>query len=216
MPAIDHEPTFNPDGSRLYIGGQLPRPDSNAMLGPRHDRPRSRRPQRDPGRARSLHRLHDDRRPRVPAALQRDRRHAAACVPEASPADLPGLRRPGLRARHHRRDRTGEDVGDPLADSRFDQCGPSGITGGPSTAYHDVDDPTDTTYAVIGFDSAGFRIFDVRDPANPVEVAYWNHGDSQHTKSYVIPETGHIWASDANGFWVLELEPQVREQLGLG
>ena len=101
-----------------------------------------------------------------------------------------------------------------LADSRFDNCG-LGNTGGPSTAYHEVDDPTDTTYAVIGFESAGFRIFDVRDPLHPVEVAYFNHGRSQHTKSYVIPQTGHIWASDANGFWVLELEPHVRAHLGL-
>ena len=72
-PPTEHEPTFNPDGSRLYIGGQLPEPDSNAMwvldmTGP------------DPvvlsvtdERARSLRRLHDDRRPGVPAALQRDR-----------------------------------------------------------------------------------------------------------------------------------------------
>ena len=91
---------------------------------------------------------------------------------------------------------------------------PQGI-GGPSTAYHDVDDPIDTHYAVIGFTSAGHRIFDMRNPKAPVEVAYFNHGASEHTKSYVIHETGHIWASNAKGFWVLELEPQVRQHLGL-
>ena len=31
MPSIDHEPTFNPDGSRLYIGGQLPIPYNNQL-----------------------------------------------------------------------------------------------------------------------------------------------------------------------------------------
>jgi hypothetical protein len=31
-----------------------------------------------------------------------------------------------------------------------------------------------------------------------------------------VPETGHIWvATRTGGFWVLELEPQVREFLGL-
>jgi hypothetical protein len=29
----------------------------------------------------------------------------------------------------------------------------------------------------------------------------------------VIPATGHIWVSDADGFRVLELEPQVIEAL---
>jgi hypothetical protein len=102
-----------------------------------------------------------------------------------------------------------------LADSKFENCGPAN-TGGPSTAYHDVDDPLDSSYAVIGFGSAGFRFFDIREPASPVEVAYFNWGASEHTKVYVIPETGHIWASDADGFRVLELEPQVIAHLQLG
>ena len=47
----------------------------------------------------------------------------------------------------------------------------------------------------------------------PDEIAYFNRGASEHTKPYVIPETGHVWVSNSRGFWVLELEPQVREHL---
>jgi hypothetical protein len=213
MPPTDHEPTFSPDGSRLYIGGQLPTPDSNNMTvldmtGP------------DPvvlsvteqapghsidvmtinGRRYLLHSneisatgcaLPEELRPRYLTFA--DRAYVLDITDETAPVKTSEIR---------------------LGASRFDQCSPSAIFG-PSTAYHEVDDPTDTTYAVIGFESAGFRIFDMRDPTKPVEVAYFNHGRSEHTKSYVIPETGHIWASDANGFWVLALEPQVRHHLGL-
>ena len=213
LPAIDHEPTFNPDGSRLYVGGQLPLPNSNQMLvldmtGP--DPVILSSTEQAPGhsidfmtingREYLLHSneitatgclLPEQLRPTVLTFA--DRAYVLDITDEKAPAKTSEIR---------------------LAASKFSQCGPSGIPG-PSTAYHDVDNPTDTTYAVIGFTSAGFRFFDVRDPAKPVEVAYFNHGASQHTKSYVIPETGQIWASDANGFWVLELEPQVRAHLGL-
>ncbi len=213
MPAIDHEPTFNPDGSRLYIGGQLPEPDSRQLLvldmtGPEPvvlsvtpDAPGHSIDFMTIGGREYL--LHSNEIVAVPTA----------CIPAGYRPNFLGFadRAFVLDITDEKRPvKTSEVM---LADSDFSNCGPAG--GGPSTAYHEVDDPTDTTYAVIGFEAAGFRFFDVRDPRNPVEVAYFNHGRSEHTKSYVIPETGHIWASDANGFWVLELEPQVRQRLGL-
>ena len=45
-----------------------------------------------------------------------------------------------------------------------------------STHYHDVDNPNDTTFAMVSAWNAGLRIFDVRDPAHPREVAYFNPG----------------------------------------
>jgi hypothetical protein len=73
---------------------------------------------------------------------------------------------------------------------------------------------------------AGLRLVDVRDPENPTEVAYFNPGDATpgddvrldrawgHVR--YVPETGHIWfATASGGFWVVEIEPQVREHLAL-
>ena len=111
-----------------------------------------------------------------------------------------------------------------------------------SSHYHDVDDPTDTTFAMVSMWNAGLRIFDVRDPDAPVEVAYFNPGafdvplldtsgapvdlflngtgqrDLDQAWAHVryVPETGHIWlATRSGGFWVLELAPQVRAALDL-
>lgn len=110
-----------------------------------------------------------------------------------------------------------------------------------SSHYHDVDDPDDTTFAMVSMWNAGLRIFDVRDPAAPVEVAYFNPGrfgapageaptpfdallglsarnqlDQAWAHVRYLPETGHLWLTTrTGGFWVLELEPQVRAALGL-
>lgn len=213
LPAIDHEPTFNPDGSRLYVGGQLPMPDSNQMLvldmtGP--DPVVLSKTDQAPGHSIDVMTIKGRR-----YLLHSNEITATGCL-------LPEALRPtvlGFADRAYVLDITDERAPVKLSEIRlaastFSECTPNNI-GGPSTAYHEVDDPTNTTYAVIGFTSAGHRIFDMRDPANPVEVAYFNHGASSHTKSYVIPETGHIWASNDRGFWVLELEAHVRHHLGL-
>jgi hypothetical protein len=211
MPATDHEPTFSPDGSRLYIGGQLPYPDSTAIwvLDMTSGEPVVLSVTQDaPGHAIDFMTIGG----REYLLHSNEIAAATACVPEqVRPTFL------GFGDRAFVLDITDETAPVKtseilLADSTFDNCGPNN-TGGPSTAYHGVDDPTNTTYAVISFEAAGFRFFGVRDPENPVEVAYWNHGDSQHTSPYVMSETGHIWASDANGFWVLDLEPHVRARL---
>ena len=213
MPATDHEPTFSPDGSRLYIGAQLPGLDSNAMwvldmTGP--DPVVLSVTQETPGH--SIDFLTVDGREYL---LHSNELGQTSCVPERIRPRYVGF---GDRA--WLLDITDETAPVPtaeiiLADSRFSRC-LQGDPLGASTAYHDVDDPLDTHYAVIGFGTGGFRFFDLRDPENPVEVAYFNHGATEHTKAYVIPDTGHIWASDARGFWVLELEPHVREHLGIG
>lgn len=94
-----------------------------------------------------------------------------------------------------------------------------------STHYHDVDDPDDTTFAMVSMWNAGLRVFDIRDPERPVEVAYFNPGDVgidsvvlDRAWGHVrwVRETGHIWfATSSGGFWVVELAPQVRTHLGL-
>jgi hypothetical protein len=95
-----------------------------------------------------------------------------------------------------------------------------------SVHYHDVDDPDDTTFVMASMWNAGLRVFDVRNPAAPTEVAYFNPADVDPSANTVldhawghvryVAETGQIWFATADGgFWIVEIEPQVRAQLGL-
>ena len=94
-----------------------------------------------------------------------------------------------------------------------------GISGAPGTAslhFNDVDSATDTRLGLFQFMWSGLRIADLRDPKNPVEVAYFKPGDACGGHVRYLPETGHIWfACAASGFYVIELTPQLRASLGL-
>ncbi|MET0193384.1 MAG: hypothetical protein ABW200_08440 [Hyphomicrobiaceae bacterium] len=86
----------------------------------------------------------------------------------------------------------------------------------PSVAYHLIDDSLNAHFAAVNFGSAGLRIFDIRNPARAQEVAYFNHGPLVHGGvGYYDAARGLIYAAGSSGFWVLELEPQVRAKLGL-
>jgi hypothetical protein len=95
-----------------------------------------------------------------------------------------------------------------------------------SVHYHEVDNSDDTTFAMVSMGNAGLRIFDVRNPEQPREVAYFNAGqitkadgtttlDATLTHPHYDARTGNLWVNSHGGFWVLELEPQVRKTLGL-
>ncbi|HVT64215.1 MAG TPA: hypothetical protein VHD81_03615 [Mycobacteriales bacterium] len=96
-----------------------------------------------------------------------------------------------------------------------------------SVHYHDVDSATDTHFVMASMWNAGIRVFDVRNPALPTEVAYFNSADvagkGQPTlldqdwgHIHYIPQLGELWfASEHGGFYVLRLEDQVRHQLAL-
>ena len=95
-----------------------------------------------------------------------------------------------------------------------------------SVHYHDFDDATDTTFAIASMWNAGIRVFDVRDPVRPTEVAYFNPGDVDPTAATQLDqawahnhydaERGEIWFSTASGgFWVVRLEGKLREHLAL-
>lgn len=96
-----------------------------------------------------------------------------------------------------------------------------------SVHYHDVDNPQRTTFVMASMWNAGLRIFDVRRPLQPKEVAYFNPGmfltpsdsgvlDKAWGHVHYDGTTGRIWfATQSGGFWVVELEPQLRQQLGL-
>ena len=86
----------------------------------------------------------------------------------------------------------------------------------PWIAYHLIDNPQNAKFAAVNFGSAGLRIFDIRKPASPSEVAYFNHGSPVHAGvGHYDAARGLIYAGGNGGFWVLELEPQVRVRLGL-
>ncbi len=85
-----------------------------------------------------------------------------------------------------------------------------------SIAYHLIDNPLDAKFAMVNFGDAGLRIFDIRHPEKPVEVAYFNHGMPTHAGvGYYDAQRGLIYAASASTFWVLQVEPQVRARLGL-
>lgn len=93
--------------------------------------------------------------------------------------------------------------------------------------YEGVDNPDNTSFVMLPMKNAGLRVWDVRNPKAPAEVAYFNPGqyavsngttvlDRARMHTYYDASTGYIWlTTETGGFWVLELEPQVRDALGL-
>jgi hypothetical protein len=58
---------------------------------------------------------------------------------------------------------------------------------------------------------ARIRIVDLRDPAKPTEVVYFKPGDPCMSHARYVPDIGQIWFSCLlSGFYVIELEPQLR------
>jgi hypothetical protein len=96
-----------------------------------------------------------------------------------------------------------------------------------SVHYHDVDDAANTHFVMASMWNAGVRIFDVRNPQVPAEVAYFNPGDVappggptklDHVWGHIHYDatTGNIWfASAIGGFFVVRMEDQVHQQLQL-
>jgi hypothetical protein len=106
-----------------------------------------------------------------------------------------------------------------------------------SIHYAGVDDETDTSTLFYTYYSGGLRVFDVRDPANPKEIAYYHPEpvpgsvlrpispttgdahtptwDSATSDVHFDPRSGEIWvATIGRGFQILELEPCLYELRG--
>lgn len=108
-----------------------------------------------------------------------------------------------------------------------------------SVHYHEFDREQNARFAIASMQNAGIRVFDVRDPAAPSEVAYFNPGDvfspkddpntpqneaadNTVTLDYAwghprfVPEKNQIWfATRTGGFWVVELEGKLRRYFGI-
>ena len=86
--------------------------------------------------------------------------------------------------------------------------------------YISVDDPSNASLVFITWYSSGLRVFDIRDPAHPREVAYLNapvgpdagvSHDSATTYVRYLPKTGQVWfGTGVRGFVVAELAPSLR------
>jgi hypothetical protein len=242
-----HEAALSPDGKRLYVGGQEAG-DEELLIVDIHDWPR--RQATVLGTTKKAG--HSIRRMTIGGKaylLSSDESvvnfTAKGCVPEmATPfggasepyiTDISNERAPKTVSQFH------------LAINKPQHCAQQVVDGtNASVHYHDVDDPTNTTFALLSMWNAGLRIVDVRNPKHPTEVAYFNPGrvrrpdglpnlspdaalgtalgmqtrhkelDQAWAHIRYQPATGLIWlTTQSGGFWVLELEPQVRARLGL-
>ncbi len=238
-----HEAWPSPDGKRLYVGGQIAG-DEELLVIDIEGWPRTagvRVLGRTPVPGHSIRPATIDGRPHLLASDESIVNLTAnGCVPEAfTPV--------GSASEPYLIDLSDESR--PTAVSQFNlpinepqNCVAQLASGvNASVHYQDVDDPNDTTFAMLSMWNAGLRVIDVRDPANPKEVAYFNPGryrevpdfanpsagavmafqdlrgmDQAWAHSRYVPETGHIWLTTrTGGFWVLELEPQLRQLLDL-
>jgi LVIVD repeat-containing protein len=221
---ISHEAWIRPDGKRLYIGGQVVGIGEYFTIADISNWPKSppRIVSQFIGRGHSLrpatingrsYLLHSEESIVDPAAK--------GCVP-ANLNPFAGASQPWLT------DIT--DESHPVDASQFRleinepvNCAAQVASGvNASVHYHDLDDAQHTTFAMLSMWNAGLRVVDVRDPKHMREVAYFNPGqygsslDQAWGHVRYVPSTGHIWlTTQTGGFWVLELEPQVRRALGL-
>jgi hypothetical protein len=229
-----HEAWPSADNNTLYVGGQTPQYEifsiidiSQWLLRNPDGTPKGKPVMisQDSGRGHSVRTATIGGKPYVLHSEESVFGTAYGCVPEtANP--FAGPAQPWLT-----------DIGDPAHPTTVSQFGlqindpkncnvqlDSGAN--QSVHYHDVDDPTDTTFVTASMWNAGLRVFDVRDPAHPAEVAYFNPGDVDPSPNTVldqgwahiryVAENGEIWfATASGGFWVVRLEGAVRRYLGL-
>jgi hypothetical protein len=108
-----------------------------------------------------------------------------------------------------------------VAINRPENCAAAKASG--SAAFyseHVVYSKNGATFAMIAYEGAGLRIFDLRDAYHPKEVAYYNRsgtaGGYVHSAMFHYDEaTGVLVASGKNALQLLVLEPQVIRALGL-
>ncbi|MGB1580530.1 MAG: hypothetical protein ACPHER_03365, partial [Nevskiales bacterium] len=95
-----------------------------------------------------------------------------------------------------------------------------------SAHYVGFDDVNNATTLFMTYYTGGLRVWDIRDPANPYEIAYWHPAPNTNVPTIFLsegfgssgdrwdavatyvryrPETGHIWiAGYSSGFQILE------------
>jgi hypothetical protein len=89
---------------------------------------------------------------------------------------------------------------------------PDGCSG---AHYNDVDDRNHATMALVGWTDAGFRVFDIRDPAHPRPLAYLRPGSGCYSVARMDAARGYIWFACKGGFYVADLSPATRASMDL-
>ena len=85
-----------------------------------------------------------------------------------------------------------------------------------SSHFQEVDDSRNTRLGLFGFLYGGVRIADLRNPAEPTEIASFKPGDPCASRVHYDRASGNIWfACSTSGFWVVQLKPDLRKQMGL-
>jgi hypothetical protein len=228
---MSHEAWPSADGTRLYLGGQLPCCGFFTILDI------TRLHEKDPatgapapvvevisqfkGRGHSIRELHvGDRDLLLHSEESIVNQTAKGCVSEE-------LNPVGGPAQPYLTDVTDET--NPVTVSQFTleinapaNCAAqmdSGVNA--SVHYHDVDDEADTSFAMLSMWNAGLRVVDVRQPEEPREMAYFNPGvvgnelDQAWGHVRYVAKRGQIWFSTATGgFWIVQLQEQVLRALG--
>jgi hypothetical protein len=94
---------------------------------------------------------------------------------------------------------------------------PQGIIGGYAGHYCGVPQQTDPGIVACSMIMSGLRVFDIRDPYHPREIAYFNSAGQPGTgdpdgvafamsRPTFAPERGEIWYADGNsGFYVVQV-----------
>ncbi|MGH2625490.1 MAG: hypothetical protein ACRDHY_02425, partial [Anaerolineales bacterium] len=103
-----------------------------------------------------------------------------------------------------------------LAINKPENCAARQASGhNPWIAYHSVDTPYGASFAMVSFGTAGLRVFDIRDPYAPKEVAYFNRGALAHAGVSHYDAARGLILVPGDGLRVLEIQPQVFDALGL-
>jgi hypothetical protein len=225
---VGHEAWPSPDGTIVYLGGQMPYGDVLTIIDIRAWLKGQGPPRilgESSGRGHSVRTATIGGKPYVLHSDESVFGAAYGCAPQAL-NPLAGASQPWLT-----------DVSDPANPRAVSEMGleinaPEHCADqiqakeNDGVHYHDVDDPTDTTFVMASMWNAGLRIFDVRDPTKPTEVAYFNPADVDRTAATKLDQAwghvryvaaaGQIWFATADGgFWVVRIERKVRDYLRL-
>ncbi len=220
-PTLAHGPGLNDTGTRLYIGNQTQQSTGNGELATLRVLDTTVKPPRilgttlGPGHSMDWFRIGG--RQYVLHANEIVANPTGSCVPYALRTDELGTAYNAIITEVTNEAAPTRVSLVELAITKPENCAAvTASRASTAVAYHSIDNPVDPHMAMVSMGPAGLRVFDIRNPAAPTEVAYFNRGALQHAgASHYDAASGTLWVPGGNAFRVLEVQPQVRAALGL-